>query len=133
MRRYDDIPSVVQSLAGSTSATDYPWLPGFVDQQLTAAAGRAEAITQRTRAHSEAIREAIRGAAQEREAIHKASGPLPMDQPEHILVAVVDRRLRAHPGAYGLEHAPCLKTIRDEIRGMQESGNARTAFPSTDR
>ncbi len=116
MPLYQNIAAVVASIQGSTCALDYPDLPAAVELHLNAAAGRASAAAERSRERSAGIREAIR----------KASAPLPMNQPEHVLVAVVDRRLRAHPSAYGLEHGPSVKVIRDEIRTMQETGNFGT-------
>lgn len=97
---------VVASVAGSTAAQDFPDLPSVLAKLLTASAGRAKAAGDRSRDRSELLRGAIR----------KAAEALPLDAPDKELEVVVGRRLRAHPGEYGLAQSPSLEVLRDELR-----------------
>ncbi len=100
---------MARSVAGTTAAIDYPWLPDYLERKLIASAGRAEGAMERSRTRSDAMRQGIRTAV----------GALPLTQPLHVLVGIVARRMRAD--------APSARTIRDELRTMrEETGNFGT-------
>ncbi len=127
MNLHTQIDAVIASVAGSTCSQDFPELIGFLELHLNAAAGRSQAALERTRERSAAIRTAI----------GRAAFALPLDLPLPQLVAVTHRRLTYRPSAYGIERAPSLKTIRDEIHALKESRNfgtettLSTAYAST--
>ena len=93
---------VARSIAGSTAAVDYPWLPDYLERSLIARAGRAEGASERSRERSEAIRKQIRAAV----------GVLPLTFELGTLTRIVDGRM----GPRG----PSQRLIRDEIGRMQK-------------
>lgn len=103
-----DPAAVFSSIAGTSSAVEYPWLPSFVQEKLAAAAGRAESAVDASRARSIAMRAAIRA---EHDGIPAAWS---MRERERE----VKRRLNFRPPSRGPRLAPSLRTIRDELQQM---------------
>ena len=106
--RRADPAAVFSSIAGTSSALEYPWLPGFVQKTLAAAAGRGQSAGDGSRARSIAMRAAIR----------VEHGAYPVTRPMQERVREVRRRLKFRLAHYGFRRAPSLRTIGDELLKM---------------
>lgn len=107
--KFENLNTIVSSVRNSTAAVDFPELPNFVELHLVAAHGRREGAIERTRQRSLAIRQGI----------GNALGALPLERELSELAYIVRRRLQARPRDYGVNSAPSLVTIRDEIYKLQ--------------
>lgn len=102
--------NVVASVAGSTCAQSYPWLPELVARALRAREGRALSGAKGASARSDRVRGRCRVAWGARP-LHSVDGePLPMGD--------LLERLRGLMTARGYHADP--RTMRDELRVLQQ-------------
>lgn len=123
-----EIPGILDSVAGSSCIVDHPRLVELIEPLLYAKAGRAEAVALRNQEHAENTRSAIRTATQD--AIKMSLGSLSLDWPTNQLAYKTTLRLEAHPHEYGLETAPSMSTVRNEIERLK-SCQASTGTKTT--